>query len=930
MLPTPPTGTVTFLFTDIEGSTRLWEQQPDAMRSALTHHDQILRDAIERQEGYVFKTGGDAFYAVFATASQGLNAALNAQRALFTQEWETDKPIRVRMALHTGTAEDRNGDYFGQPLNRVARLMAAAHGGQTLLSYTTQELVRDSLTQEMLLQNLGEHRLKDLGRPERVFQLTHPSLPSEFPPLRSLTNPGLRHNLPEQVSSFIGREKAVAQVEAMLNKTRLLTLVGMGGTGKTRLSLQVAANLLTGDGDGVWLVELAPLADPALVPQAVADVLGVREESGKPLRETLVESLKEKNLLLVLDNCEHVLASCASLVSQLLRVCPQVKILASSREALGIAGEQAFRLPSLTFPDPKKTQTADTLAQCEAVRLFIERARLVQPTFTVTDDNAPAVAAICHRLDGVPLALELAAARVRSLAVEEINRRLDSRFRLLTGGSRTAQARQQTLRALIDWSYDLLTEQEKAVLARLSVFAGDWSMEAAESVCQGDVPDGESVEEWDVLDLVTTLADKSLLVAEQGQGRTRYRLLETMRHYSADRLVERGDEEAAKRRHGGFFLALAEEAVPQMRGPEQGVWLDRLEAEHDNMRAALAWAEAALDGAETGLRLATAMFRFWRSHGHLSEGRERLAAAVGHAGARDYPLARASALRVASSLAQVQGDLTAARALAEEALALFESTGNSRSGVGALLTLGNVALMQDDLAGARIYYERCLPLYRELGDHGGVAKALDNLGVVMKNQGDLAGAVAVSEESLTHFRAQGDVESTANVLNNLGEVAYLRGEDTEARGRLTESLTLFRQIGTRNGHLVGTLCLLGTVALRQGNTAEARTLMAEGLTVSREIGDGWDGADALETWAKLFLAEGRASGAACLLAAAARARQTLGIPKDAAFRAALETDIAAARTALGDGAFEAAWAKGEKLTWEQAAEYALADPGKYI
>ena len=699
----------------------------------------------------------------------------------------------------------------------------------------------------------------------------------------------------------------------------------MGGTGKTRLSLQVAANLLTGEGDGVWLVELAPLANPALVSQAVADVLRVREEADRPILDTLAEALKAKKLLLVLDNCEHVLAACASLISRLLRSCPQVRILASSREALGIAGEQIFRLPNLSLPDPKKPPTLERLSQCEAVRLFIERARLVQPTFALTNENALAVAAICWRLDGVPLALELAAARVRSLAVEEINTRLDSRFRLLTGGSRTAQARQQTLRALIDWSYDLLTEPEKSVLARLSVFAGGWNMEAAEAVCLGEMQTGGGVEEWEVLDLVTALADKSLLVSEQGQGRTRYRLLETMRHYAADRLTERGEEDAAQQRHGGYFLAMAEEAVPQMRGPEQGTWLDRLETEHDNLRAALAWAEADPDGAEAGMRLAKAMYRFWRGHGHLSEGRERLTVAVGHAGARDYPFARASALRVASSLAQVQGDLTSARALAEEALALFESTGHSQSGVGALLTLGNVALMQDDLAGARVYYERCLPLYRALDDHGGVAKALDNLGVVMKNQGDLAGAVAVSEESLTHFRTLGDMESTANVLNNLGEVAYLRGQDAEARQRLAESLTLFRQVGTRNGHLVGTLCLLGAVALRQGNAAEARTLMAEGLTVSREIGDGWDGADALEAWAKLCLAEGNPTEAARLLGAAAQARRTLGIPKDAAFRAVLETDIADARLALGDEGFASAWANGERLTWVQAVDYALAE-----
>lgn len=755
--------------------------------------------------------------------------------------------------------------------------------------------------------------------------LTQSTGPAGVFPVRPLNAPSLPNNLPQQISSFIGREKEVAEVTALLGRTRLLTLTGMGGTGKTRLALQVAGNLLLGEGNGVWLVELAPLADPALVPQAVMGALGVHEEAGVPKSKTLTEALKERRLLLVLDNCEHVLNACASLASDLLHACPQVRVLASSREALGIAGEQTFRVPSLSLPDPKKPQTGAAVAEYEAVRLFAERARQVQPSFAVTDENASAVAAICRQLDGIPLALELAAARVRSLAVEEIHARLGSRFRLLTGGSRTALPRQQTLRALIDWSYDLLLDPEKVVLARLSVFAGGWDLEAAEAVCAGEEAGGVGVEDWEVLDLVTALADKSLLVVEQREERMRYRLLESVRQYAAERLLEAGGGAGARGRHRDYFLALAEKADLQTRGPEQGVWLDHLEAEHDNLRAALDWCGEEEAEAQAGLRLAKAMYRFWRVRGYLAEGRARLATATGHPEAREYPLERASALRVASGLEQVQGNLAAARDLAEEALALFESTEDARGGAGVLLTLGNVALMQGDFAGARAYYERGLPLYRRFGEQDGVARALGNLGAVMQAQGDLAGAATVCEESLAFFRDKGDAENMARALGSLGEIAYARGADSEAQARLEEALTLFQQIGARNGSRVGSLCLLGTVALRQGRSAVARTQMTEGLRLAGEIGDGWGGADALEAWAKLCLVEGQAARAARLLGAASQARRTRGLPKDAASRALLEGDVLAVKTALEAAAFDAAWAEGEALTWEQAVGRALAD-----
>ncbi len=604
-----PTGTVTFLFTDIEGSTKLWEHHPNAMKSALARHDALTRDAIEKHRGHVFKTVGDAFCAAFATASDALVSACAAQRALYAENWGSIGALRVRMALHTGVTEERGDDYVGPILNRVARLLSAGHGGQTLLSLVTAELVRDHLPEGVTLRDLGEGRLKDLDRPEHIFQLVTPDLPSEFPPLKTLDT--LPNNLPIQLTSFIGREREIEAVRRLLSTTRLLTLTGSGGVGKTRLALQAAVDMLEAFADGVWLVELAPLSNPALVSHSVATVFSVREDKGRPLMNALQEYLRTKNLLLILDNCEHLLDACAQLVDTLLRTCPGLKIIASSREALGVAGETPFRVPSLSLPDPRQLPTIENLTQFDAVQLFIERAIAVKPDFQVTNANAPAVAQVCHRLDGIPLAIELAAARVKGLAVEQIAARLDDRFRLLTGGSRTALPRQQTLRTSIDWSYDLLSEKERVLLRRLSVFVGDWTLEAGEVVCIDN--DSEASE---VLDLLLRLVDKSLVVVEEQEGEARYRLLETIRQYARDKLLESGEAEQVRARHLEFFLTFAEKARPALRGIEQLKLLNRQRSEYENLRTAIVWALGDSDikdtlrsngKTESGLRLVYAL-----------------------------------------------------------------------------------------------------------------------------------------------------------------------------------------------------------------------------------------------------------------------------------------------------------------------------------
>ncbi len=532
-----PSGTVTFLFSDIEGSSKLWEQHPEAMKAALAQHDSILKEAIASNHGQVVKTTGDGVYAVFTTALAGVTAAAAMQRGLL--QISAPLQLRIRIGLHTAEAEMRDGDYFGGSVNRAARIMSIGHGGQVLLSQTTAQIVRDLLPVDSSLLDLGEHYLKGLARPEQIFQLVLPGLQKDFPPLNSLST--ATNNLPTQLTSFIGREKEIAEVGELLHAFRLVTLTGSGGTGKTRLSIEVGAQELEHFANGAWMVELATLTDPAQIIPALAQALGLQESPFRPLASLVTDYLRDKQLLLILDNCEHLIAACARLADDLLHHSPGLKILASSREALGIAGEMAYYTPSL--------------AETESTRLFVERARAANANISLTGSSASAIAQICSRLDGIPLAIELAAARTRLLSVDQIAARLDDRFKLLTGGSRTALPRQQTLRALIDWSYDMLSLEERALLRRLSVFAGGWTFEAAEYVCPNH----------DVLELLAQLVNKSLVVVDNAGGEsTRYRLLETIRQYARDKLLDAGEAFEVRNIHAGYFLQIAETAEPQL------------------------------------------------------------------------------------------------------------------------------------------------------------------------------------------------------------------------------------------------------------------------------------------------------------------------------------------------------------------------------
>jgi predicted ATPase/DNA-binding CsgD family transcriptional regulator len=685
------------------------------------------------------------------------------------------------------------------------------------------------------------------------------------------------NNLPHQLTSFIGRAHEMAEVQRLLTTTRLLTLTGAGGSGKTRLALQVAAAVLDRYPDGVWLAELSSITDPALVPRTVAAALHIPEQPGHHVSESLADGLRSKSTLLVLDNCEHLLSACAELVDSLLRACPQLRILATSREAFGIAGESSWRVPSLSLPDLTRLPALARLTEYEAVRLFIERAVAVQSAFEMTPENAPGIVQVCAHLDGIPLAIELAAARVRVLAVEQILRRLDDSFRLLTRGSRTALPRHRTLRAAMDWSHELLSGQEAIVFRRLSVFAGGWTLEAAEEICAGN-----GVERPEILDLLTQLVDKSLVMAETRHDEARYRLLETVRQYGQDRLHQAGEADVARRRHRDWYLALAERAEPKLHGPEQKMWLEGLEREHDNLRAALEWCKATSDGEELGLRLAAALRGFWEHRGYFAEGRLWLEGLLFHGGTA-APLLRIRALNGAGILAYRQGDYERVLVLCGEARALSEGHGDARGSAQALHFLAHVTQARGDYDGAAEMMERSVALYQEAADKWGIANSVDCLGEIARSKGDYTRAAALTEQALALYREVGEVRGAAHILHNLAYVRLHQGCPTAAAALFRESLIKAQDLKSTRDAIMG---VAGLAAARAGEMAAVR--------VARLLG----AVDAL--------------------------LKTAGIHLEPAEHADFQETVAAVRGRLGDEAFASAWTGGRHMTLEEAAEDALA------
>lgn len=821
-----PVGTVTLLLADIEGSVRLWEGAGEFMTPALARLDELVTQAVERHEGVrpIEQGEGDSFVAAFARPSDALDCALELQLRAAEERWPGGIDLRLRMGIHTGEVQLRDeGNYIGPTINRAARLRDIAHGGQTLLSRAAHDLVIDRLPERVTLADLGTHRLRDLARPEQIFQLRHPELAEEFPPLRSLDV--VPNNLPVQLTSFVGRRQELGDVKELLAHTRLLTLTGSGGCGKTRLALQAAAELLEEFEDGVWLADFGPLSDHRLVPKGVCSALGLPEEHSRDFVETLVEYVKTRNLLIILDNCEHLARTCTELADTLLRRCPSVTLVATSREPLGIPGETPWRVPSLSFPIEDEQAAVEDLASYESVQLFIERALKTRPNFELTPENAPAVAQICQRLDGIPLAIELAAARVRVLTPQQICDALADRFRLLTGGSRTLMPRQQTLQASVDWSYGLLPETERALLRRLSVFAGGFTLVAAEHVCSGDGIDG-----YQVLDLLSELVDRSLVLMEEEGVTARYRLLETIRQYGRDRLLDSGEAAAVRGRHRDFYLAFAERAEPELIGRNQDLWLAQLDAEHDNVRAALDWSRQDADP-EAFLRLAGSLVVFWRYRGHFREGRGWLEAALA-LGDAAAPAERAKAVWGLGYLKLFGLELSGVATLVEESLGIFRTL-EDRGGVArSVMLLGWETLQRGDRSAYKLL-EESAELARELGDDWCLAGALEGLGFMHLRVGDAPEARRLLTEALTVGRRSGDQFRIRWVSAWLGATAVVRGDLAEARSIFDESVAGLRRAKDKL-FLAAALGYLGLTLLYLGEYESARESIEESLTLGRE------------------------------------------------------------------------------------------------
>ena len=783
--PPLPSGTVTFVFTDIEGSTQRWDRSPAAMESALRRHDELLRAAFKRHRGHVFKTIGDAFCAAFARPQDAVASVLDAQRSLATEDFSAVDGLSIRAAVHTGTADERDGDYFGPAVNRVARMLAIGHGGQVLVSGVTADLVQGELPAQTSLRDLGEHRLRDLARPEYVYQLISPDLKADFPALRSLDT--LPNNLPLQLKSFVGRETEIAEITSLLDKHRLVTLVGSGGVGKTRTSLQVAANLLDGAGDGVWFIELAPLASGEFIPSAVAQALGLTLPIEGDSLANLTQALKAKQLLLVFDNCEHMVEHAARVISAILRDCSRAKVLASSRQGLGIEGEATFRMPSLGVPAATHgapIPAADS-ARYAAVALFVERARAVDNRFEVTDENAPIIADICRRLDGIPLAIELAASRVKVLSPQQVRDRLDERFRMLTGGSRDVLPRQQTLRALIDWSHDLLGERERVLFRRLGIFVNGFALEGAVAV-----GNGEDLDEFELFDVLSSLVDKSLVLAEPQGDTVRYRMLESTRAYAAEKLADAGERDLLAARHLEYFRALFADLLARAeRTGRTNAIVERLLAELEDVRVAL---DESLTRPDVlgGAALLAQVGPPFDAIGLTSEGIRRVETFLAVL-PEDEALLSAQLLAGLSNLCGSMSSNVRAFETAVLAVASARTASDPETLALALMLCARYAAKggEHDAARAALAEAEAIPGATALRR----LNLLDVSAVNANRRGDLETAARGYEQSRNEQRALGNTREELMVAINLAEIEHARGDTKRAVALVNETLPKARR-----------------------------------------------------------------------------------------------------------------------------------------
>ncbi len=903
--------TLTFLFTDIEGSTALLGRVgEDAYAQVLAGHHALIRSALAAHDGREVDTQGDAFFAVFSSPRACLAAVLAMQQALQDHTWPGRERVRVRMGIHCGEAARTAVGLVGLEVHRASRMAAVGHGGQVLVSEAAAVLVRDGLPPGAALADLGTHRLKDLGRPERIFQLHAAGLHAGFPPLRSLGNPALPNNLPVELSAFIGREQEVGKVRALVESCRLVTLTGAGGCGKTRLGLQVAAELLDGSGDGVWLVELAAVTSEDAVAAAISQALQLTGQPGRPALGALLDALALQDVLIVLDNCEHLIGGCAKTAEAILRRCPKVHLLATSREPLGIGGETIYRVPSLSLPGPGEGGPP-TPGSSDAVALFADRARANGVALSADEQAGPVAVSICRRLDGMPLAIELAAARLRSMSLAELHDRLDQRFRLLTGGSRTALARQQTLRATVGWSYSLLTGAEQLLLARLSVFVASFGLDAAEAVCgSGDL------DVMDVADLLGSLVDKSLVVAEPAGPILRYRLLETIRLFAAERLVEASDGEeaaAAAAAHCAHFLTVAEAAAAYLTGPEQGRWLARLDADQANLRRAADYAADRPDGTALVLRFGTALRRYWITRSRHQEALGLLAPVLDRPEARADPALFAAALAAAAHAASMC-DHAAERQLGERAAEVAHQLGDDR----LLIESRTACCLASYFTGQP---DRALPLgqeavqrARQLGDDILLGRSLMAY-LLPLGSSDPARFQRLYREAIGCTERAGDRYLNCTLHLNAGCQALDAGDIAAARAHLEQAAQAAQAIGHTSHHLPVNL---GWVQRQEGDPDGARAQFEEGLRLARRNGNRSGLAYASNGLACLATDLGDWHRAAELHGAAQAFLDRTGEQWEEGEARYRGESLGQLRGRLGHEQFERAYAQGMALSLEEA------------
>lgn len=870
-----PTGTLTFLFTDVEGSTKLWESYPNEMKALMARHDEMIEAIVESHNGQVVRPRGegDSRFAVFQRASDAVLAASNIQSSFYQKVWNIPDAVRVRVAIHTGEAELREGDYYGSAVNRCARLRNLANGGQTLLTQVSFGLVNENLPPNIRLRDLGEYKLKDLKSPERIYQLVTAGLPSDFPPLRSVQHS--IKNMPVSLTSFVGREREIKEIKQLLDNKRLLTISGPGGAGKTRLALQVATESLEQFPSGVWFVDLSPLSDPGLVPQYIMIALGIQEEACCTQVETLSYFFQDKSALLLLDNCEHLLQGVTQLVQTLIRETSGLKILSTSREPLGVSGETVWCIPSLSTPKADEDLSIEKLMQYEAVRLFIERSKAVKPNFAITHENANSIAQICSRLEGIPLAIELAAARTKVLSASDIASRLDNRLQFLVSYQNSVP-RQKTLRNLIDWSHETLPQNERILFRRLSVFSGGWTLQAAEQVCSG-----ESFEPFEVLDLLAHLVDKSLVIPEISDGTERYRYLETIRQYARERLVESEETEVYSRKHAEYFTKMVELSYGETWGKNQGYWLQWLDAELDNLRSALKWLAQNSDASEMYLRMAGSLWRFWRIRGYISEGRDYLEDAL-KKNNKSSPYLRANGLRGASKLALQQCDYGQALTMAQESLELFKHIGDQLGVARQLDVLGEVTYYQGDYTQAIKLHKDSLTIKYAINDKEGIAVSLRQLGAIARDRGEHTRAKDLYEDSLTLFRELEDKIFIAQTLNNLGVVEHSLCEYQRANSLFEEAVSIYRDLQDKVG-ISNTLQNLGNVSKDQGELKRAKSYYDECLRLKQELGDKRGIAQAQTTLAEVAFYQGKYNITSELAENSLKLFQALGVKRGILF-----------------------------------------------